>query len=135
MFIVVPPVRLEPGNRGGRQTRRVGAEQRGQGFLEIAGGNAFEVEPRQQFLDGFGLAQIRRQERRGKPHFLSLLPSIPHARHFDCDRADAGHDFTLGQVAMSDNPRMSLLRRFVGKLGQQSAQLSLKRLLNQLARA
>ena len=35
---------------------------------------------------------------------------------------------------MSDDPRMALGCNFAGKLGQQSAQLSLKRLFNQLPR-
>ena len=42
-FIIVPPIRLQPGDGRGRQARRVRPQQGRQGFGEIAGGNALEV--------------------------------------------------------------------------------------------
>ena len=62
-LIIFPPVCFEPRNRRGRQARRIGPKSCGEGFLEVARGNTLEVKPGQQFLDGFGLAQIRRQDR------------------------------------------------------------------------
>lgn len=45
--IFVPSRSLEPRDGGRRQPRRVRPQERGQRFLEIAAGNALEVEPGQ----------------------------------------------------------------------------------------
>ena len=51
-----------------------GPEQRRQGLVKVAGGNAFEVKPGQQLLDGFGLAQIGRQDAEVKRILSSPSP-------------------------------------------------------------
>lgn len=42
-FIIVPPIRLQPGDGRGRQSRRVRPQQGREGFGEIAGRDALEI--------------------------------------------------------------------------------------------
>ena len=41
----------------------IGTKKCLEGFLEITGGNAFEIQPGKHFFDTLGFAKIRRQER------------------------------------------------------------------------
>src|ERR1043166_567949 len=71
---------LQSRHRVRRQPFRIGPEQGAEGFTEIAGADAFEVEPRDQLLDTLGLAQIRRQDLRRETLPLLKWPAITDAR-------------------------------------------------------
>lgn len=62
-----------------------GAHQRLQHFGEVTGGNVFEIEPRDQFVDG--LAQSARQDRGGEPLLFAALAD---------DHALAAYSHALG---------------------------------------
>ena len=131
-FTLIPQICLEPRDGSGRQSRRKRTKDCGQGFLKIALGNAFQIKPGQQLLDRFGLAQIRRQDRRSELHFLSPLIPISYTRNLHGDGTDPGHNFALRQLAISHNTRTPSRRRFLGKLRVQRLKFSLERLFNQL---
>ena len=59
-FVIIPPVRLQPGDGAGRRARRFRSQECSQGFREISRGNALEVKPRQQVLDQLRPPQIER---------------------------------------------------------------------------
>src|SRR6266480_1604698 len=82
--------------------------------MEISGADPFEVQPRNQLLDAFGLAQIRRQNLRGK--FLRLLLGAPvmHPRLLDFDRSQSGKDASGWQMAVADHLSMTGMVAKVG---------------------
>ena len=67
------------------------AQQSCQSFLEVACGNALQIQPGQKLLDRFGLAQVRWQNRRGEADFLSIGAPISYAWYFDRNRTNPGH--------------------------------------------
>src|SRR5262249_34398266 len=103
VVVLVLPQPLEARDGRGRQALGLGAEQRGQRLAEVAGRNPLEVQPGDQLLDALGLAQVRRQDRRGELLSGVGRPAVMDARLLDRDRADAGGDGALGQVAVADD--------------------------------
>ena len=91
--------------------------------------------PGQQFFDGFGLAQVGRQDCRGETNFLLAVAPVPHARHFDRYSTDPGHHLAFGQMPVADQPRPAIVRFVRGISLQQNRKLGLNRLLNQPLRA
>jgi hypothetical protein len=71
--------------------------------VEVSGADPFEVQPRNQLLDALGLAQIRRQNLRGKFLRRLLRASVMHPRLLDFDRSHSGKDASGWQVAVADN--------------------------------
>jgi hypothetical protein len=73
----------------------LGSKEGGERFGEVAGADALEIQPGNQFLDAFGLPQVRRQDRRAE--LLSLLQraAVLHPWLLDLDRPDAGEDGSL----------------------------------------
>jgi hypothetical protein len=90
----------------GREAGRVGAEQRRERLLELAGGDALEVEPGQQLLDVLRPPQERRQHLRGEADALTAgaIATVTHLGAPHLDRADAGLDLTLGCVTVAHHP-------------------------------
>ena len=84
-------------------------------------------------LDRLRLAQIPRQDAGRESDLVGARLAIPHTRHLHGNRADTGQDFALWKVAMTDQPRPSVLELMVCERGQQRDQLRLDRLLDQLA--
>jgi hypothetical protein len=80
-LVLLLPSRHQPAHRRGRETGRVGAQERRQGLLELAGRDALQIEPGQQLLDVPGPPQERRQDLRGEADALAARPS-PRSRSF-----------------------------------------------------
>src|SRR5262249_56199524 len=90
------PGLLETPDGRGREPAGVLAEQSNQRLLEIAGGDALEVEDRDQHFEALRPARIARQDRRRKADaFRTFANAIPHARTAYRDRSDARHHLPL----------------------------------------
>ena len=76
--VLVRPGVLEPPDGRGREPAGILAEQCEQRLLEVAGGDALEVEDRDQHLEALRSARIGRQNRRRKADVLP--PSPPRSR-------------------------------------------------------
>lgn len=105
MFIL--PLRHKARDGGCRKARAIGADEGLQSFGEIARRDALEVEPGDQLLDRFGLAQIRGQDGGGESLLLRLRSPIMHARHLHVHRADAGDDGTRRGVTVANDLAMA----------------------------
>ena len=70
---------------------------------------AFQVQPRNQFLDALGLSQVRRQNLRGERFGLACRPAIPYSRLLHLDGSHAGRNLPLGQESIADHLAWSLL--------------------------
>jgi hypothetical protein len=91
------------------------AEQRNRRLLEIASGDALEVENRDQYLEALRSARVGRQNCRRKVNALGAFANaITHARTAHGDRPDAGHDLAFGQIAVMHQPPPTVFGQFVG---------------------
>src|SRR4029077_7056464 len=91
--IFLRPGLLEPPDSRGRQAAGILAEQRDQRLLEIAGGDALEVEDRDQHFEALRTARVGRQNRRREADALAALTdTVAHARTAHGDCTDAGGD-------------------------------------------
>ena len=132
--MIVPPIRLQPGDRAGRQARRVRTQQGRQRIGEIAGRNAFQVKPGQQVLDRLGPPQIGRQDRRGELQPIAVWCPIPNARNLYRNRTDPGLHLTLGQMTVTDQTAATRRIGLIGMGSEKHVQLRLDRLRDQLPR-
>ena len=98
-----PPDLFQPGDRGGRKPRRGAPQERRQGFPEVAGGNALQIQPWQKVFQALGAAQIARQDRRREADGAVLFP-VPHTGLAHAHRADPGLDEAFRQISIADNP-------------------------------
>lgn len=103
--------------------------------MKVARGNTLEVKRGQQVLDGFGFAQIGRQDCRREPDFLFAIASVPHARHSDRHCADPSHNLTFGQMAMAHQSSTTIVHSLRSIRLQQNRKFGLNSLLNQTLRA
>src|SRR5262249_29055416 len=103
ILVLLFPEAPEPPDGGSRQPLGIRAEESGPGRAEVPGTDSLEVEPGDQFLDALGLAQVRRQDGRGK--LLTLVRGTPvlHAGLLDLHRPNPGGDSSRRQVAIADN--------------------------------
>src|SRR5215207_1139291 len=94
--MLLRPGLLEPSDGRGRQPAGVLAKQCGQRLLEVAGGDALEVEDRDQHFEALRPAGVGRQNRRRKADALAALTNtVAHARTAHGDRTNAGHDLAF----------------------------------------
>ena len=102
-LVLLLPGRHEAADGRRRQPGRVGAQQRRQRLLELAGGDALQVEPGQELLDVLGPPQERRQHLRGEADPLAAfaVTAVAHFRSAHLDRSDAGLDLALGRVPVA----------------------------------
>src|SRR5215468_9816581 len=99
----------------GREPTSILAEQRCQRLLEPACGDALEVEDRDQHLEAFRAACVRRQDRGAEGNaLLARADPVTNARSAHRDRADAGHNLALGQVTVAHQPLTSIIGELVG---------------------
>ena len=77
-------------------------EERRQGFPEVAGGNALQIQPWQKVFQALGAAQIARQDRRREAD--GAVPPVPHTGLAHAHRADPGLDEAFRQISIADNP-------------------------------
>jgi len=92
----------------GRKPGAVRSHQCRQGFVEVAGADAFQVQPRDQLLQALGLAKVRRKNLGGKTVCFAGGPSIEHAWLLDLDRAHARGDRAFRQTAVANYLTMAL---------------------------
>src|SRR5262249_33817917 len=104
VLVLLFPDALESGDGGRRQPLGLWAEQGRQRLTEVAGADPLEVEPGDQLLDALGLAQVRRQDRRGKLLSFAGRPAVVDSGLLDRDRPEARGDGAVGQVAVADDP-------------------------------
>src|SRR5437763_4351461 len=113
--MLVRPNVPEPCDGRSREPTSILAEQRCQRLLEPAGGDALEVEDRDQHLEAFRAARVRRQDRGAEGNaLLAGADPVTNARSAHCDRADAGHNLALGQVTVAHQPLTSIPCELVG---------------------
>ena len=115
--VLVRPGLLEPPDGRGREPAGVLAEQRRQRLLEVAGGDALEVEDRDQHLEALRPARVGRQNRRRKANALgAFADTVAHPRAAHRDRTDAGHDLAFGQMPVAHQPLAAVIGQLVGML-------------------
>jgi hypothetical protein len=79
-------------------------------------------------LDRLRAAQVGRQDRRREADAGGIVGAglaVAHTRLADADRADAGHHFAPGQMAVADEPLAAILRLEIGMLGEELGDLGL----------
>ena len=134
--VLVRPGVLQPPDGRGRRPASVLAEQRQQRLREVAGGDALEVEDRDQHLEAFRPTCVGRQDRRRKADaFGAFADTITHARTANGYWTDAGHDLALGQMPVAHDPLVAGVSQFVGMHAEQGCNLGLDRLRQKRSRA
>ncbi len=135
-LMVALPFGLEPRERLMGQGGRILAQERAQGFGEIAAGDAAQVEDRQDRVEGPGSAREPGQQRgRETDAFLSGAGPVtdlgaPH-RH----RADPGKDLAFRPPAMADQALAPVLGFQVTVIGQEGIDLGFNGMRKKLAGA
>src|SRR5262249_24184053 len=118
--MLLQPGLLEPADGRGRQPAGVLAKQRQERLLEIASGDALEVEDRDQHLQALRAARVGWQDRRRKADALDpFANAIPYPRAAHGDRPDAGHDLALGQMPVTHQPLAAIVGQLVGMVAEQ----------------
>src|SRR5205085_2590220 len=113
--VLVRPNVPEPCDGRGREPTSILAEQRCQRLLEPACGDPLEVEDRDQYLETFRAARVRRQDRGAEGNaLLARADPVTNARSAHRDRADAGHNLALGQMTVAHQPLTSIVGELVG---------------------
>jgi len=84
-------------------------------LLEVAGGDALQVEDRDQHFEALRAPGVGRQNGRTEPNPLTMsaLP-VAHARLAHGHRSDAGHDLTLGQMPVTHDALVARLGLMIG---------------------
>ena len=128
----VDPSLLQPRNGRSRQPAGVLAEQGSQRLLEVTGGDALQIQDRDQHFEALGAPRVGRQDARAEPNPLTAggLP-VAHPRLAHRHRADAGHDLALGQVPVAHHALMARRGLEIGISPQKVGDLRLNRLRKQ----
>src|SRR5207302_1752456 len=113
--VLVDPGLLQPRNGRSREPAGVLAEQRAERFLEVTGGDALQVEDRDQHFEALRAPRVGRQNGRAEPNPLTTdgLP-VAHARLAHRHRSDAGHDLALGQMTVTHDALVARLSLEIG---------------------
>ena len=120
----------------GREPAGVLAEQREERLLEVAGGDALEVEDRDQHFEALRAARVGRQNRRRKADALrTFADTVADTRTAHGDRTDAGHDLALGQMPVAHKPLVAAVGQLVGMAAEQGRDFGLNRSHQQRSRA
>jgi site-specific DNA recombinase len=102
-LVVLLPDGPQTGDGRRREVGGVGAEDRPEGLGEVAGADPLEVEPGDQLLQALGPPQVPGQHGGGELLPLPRGPPVVDPWLLDLDRADAGLDGPLRQVAVADH--------------------------------
>src|SRR3989440_8978495 len=95
-----------------------------------------EVEDRDQHLQALRPARVGRQNRRRKADAIATFAAaVTHARAAHGNRADAGHDLTLGQMPVAYQSPAAIIGELIGMAAEQARNLGLDRLCPSLFRA
>jgi hypothetical protein len=134
--VLFAPSLLEAPNGRGREPAGVPAEQCDQRVLKVAGRDTLEVEDRDQHLQALRPARVGRQNRRRKADAIATFAAaVTHARAAHGDRADAGHDLTLGQMPVAYQSPAAIIGELIGMAAEQARNLGLDRLRQKRSRA
>ena len=133
-------LRLPPGREARddarRQVRRVWAEECGQCLLEVAGGDAAQVEHRQQRIEARRTPRPFRQDARREPDlFLGVCRPVPDFGAPDGERPDPGLDLALRTVPVPHDALTAIGEPFAGEPVEERPDLGLKRAREHPARA
>jgi hypothetical protein len=103
------PDLLEPHDRRRGEARSIRAEQRSQGFREVARGDALEVQPGNQLFDRLRPTQVRRQDRARELDATAILvdAAVVDTRAPDFDVSHARLDRALGAVTVAHDETMA----------------------------
>src|SRR4051812_13209200 len=128
-LMLLLPARGQAAHGRRRQAGRLGAEERGQGFLELARRHPLQVQPGQELLDVPGPPQVGRQHRRGEADRRRVPgATVANLGAAHLDRSDPGLDLPLGRVAVAHQAPATLLVRELGMDGKERLDLGLDRL-------
>ena len=111
-LVFVDPDVLQPRDRRGRQARSILAEQGAERLLEVAGRDALQIEDRDQRIDALRAPGVGRQDCRREADASRIVGAglpVAHARLAHGDRPDAGHDLTLGQMAVTHDASAAIV--------------------------
>src|SRR5262249_11681394 len=134
--MLLQPGLLEPSDGRGRQPAGILAEQRDQRLVEVASGDALEVEDRDQHLEALRPACVGRQNRRREADALrAFVSAITYTWTAHRHRTNAGHDLALRQMPVPDQPLPAVLGQLVGMHAEQGCDLGLDGLRQQRSRA
>jgi hypothetical protein len=114
--VVLLPARREARYHARRQVRRVRPEQRRQRLLEVAGGDAAQVEDRQQGIEALRPPRPPRQDVRGEADLLlgrHVGGAVAHLLALHRDRPDPGLDHPLRPGAVPDDALAAIGQTFV----------------------
>src|SRR6185436_16019777 len=113
--VLFRPNLLKAPNGRGRNSARAFAKQRNERLLEIARGDPFEVEDRDQHFEALRAARVRRKDRRRKANALgAFTDTVAHPRAAHGHRTNAGHDLALWQMSMAHEPLAAIIARLIG---------------------
>src|SRR6202030_1533284 len=135
--VFVKPTILQPADAGCRQPGSILAEQRRQSLREVAGGDTFKEKDRQQRLDRFRAAHVRRQDRRREPDAVgvgSVRLAIAYTRLADGDWTDTGHHLAFRQVTVAHDALVAVRSLQIAMLAEKVRDLGLDRLGQQSTR-
>src|SRR5262245_25599615 len=135
-MILLPAV-LKAADRARRKAVRILAKQSSKRLREVTRRDALQVEDRQQRLDRPRAAHVPRKDRRREADARGIVGtglSVPHTRLTYPDRADAGHHFALGQMAVADDAGSSVVGLERRMPGEELGHFGLDRLRQEIAR-
>ena len=114
-LVLAPPDVFEPHYRGCRQARSAGPQQSFQHFAEIARGDPFQVQPRDEFFDAFRAPQVRRQDLGSEPAAPALLieAAVVDPRRLDLELTRAADNGALAGVTVTHHQPPVVLADFV----------------------
>src|SRR5271163_23773 len=131
------PLRRQTRNHRRRQVRRVLAQQRRQGLLEVPGRDATQIKNRQKRIQALRAPCPQRQNRRGEPDPLAVAgsPAIPKLHTGNLDSTDPRLDRAFGTMTVPDNTVSSISKLEALHLGKKCLGFQLDSLCEQLSRS
>jgi hypothetical protein len=126
--VLVAPHLLQARDCRCRQPRRIFAQQGCQRLLEVAGRQTAQVENWQQHIEALGPPCVRRQQRRTEADTLGIAScraSIANPRLANRQRAQAGQDLALRQMAVTHDASTAVLRPEIDVATQEHCHLGL----------
>ena len=124
------PLGREPRDHAGRQVGRLGSEDGRERLLEIAGGDAAQVENGQQGVEAPRATGPLRQDVRREPDLLAarhVRSAIPDLRAPELEGADAGLDLPFGSVPVPNHALPTIRKPLLGEPVEEGLDLGFER--------
>ena len=117
VIVLLPPLG-QARDHTRRQVRRICTQDRRERLPEVAGGNAAQVEHRQQGIEAARPPRPFRQDGGAEPHLLVSRPgrAVTHLRAAHIKRADPGLDAPLRTIPMPDDTLPAIRQDLFGML-------------------